>query len=504
MTDKIISEAQFNILKPHGREHVWSLFFKFDDVTNSVSISDWISDFIAAKVTSAKDQNTISQNYKTEKNCQSKPVFGFYLSKQGYIKLGYNRNKYERIEKNNYFDTNWEGNTAIPKHAFFREEMSERKDLFDVPKENWEQKFKENWSGMILIAADEEVQLIDLLTEIELSLIDRGTIVSIQKGQRLYYQEGGKKYSIEPFGYRDGLTKISFFTQNNPKELLKNRWKLALDDQYGSYLVFRKLEQDIALFNEKIDNLKNELGISRAYAEAQVMGRFKDGTPLALFKNPSAIQTEEDQNKLSKFNHYFFDPNLLTYRKPSNFDLDPEGIKCPFHAHIRKINPRKPYRGKGAKSLEIKSVQDYQNLPKPIIRRSIPYDDSGNQNTKGSGVGLLFMCFQRNIEKQFIQIQKSWCNDESPSYDEIQQQGIDPIAGQHKNIQNVEVNKNNNTFSYDRSQKWNKEWNSNKIVSKNISFKDIVKLKGGGFFYAPPISFIKQPLGKKLPIQIPS
>jgi deferrochelatase/peroxidase EfeB len=89
---------------------------------------------------------------------------------------------------------------------------------------------------------------------------------------------------------------------------------------FGSYLVFRKLEQDVEGFHSAIDQLAKQLNISRDFALAQTIGRFKDGTPLVLAGNPL--------------------PHIL--QPPNNFNYanDFHGLKCPLHAHIRKANPR--------------------------------------------------------------------------------------------------------------------------------------------------------------------
>jgi deferrochelatase/peroxidase EfeB len=54
---------------------------------------------------------------------------------------------------------------------------------------------------------------------------------------------------------------------------------------WGSYYVFRKLEQNVRRFKEHERDLAGELnltGDSRELAGAMVIGRFEDGTPVAL------------------------------------------------------------------------------------------------------------------------------------------------------------------------------------------------------------------------------
>jgi len=91
----------------------------------------------------------------------------------------------------------------------------------------------------------------------------------------------------------------------------------------------RKLEQNVKGFVGAVTALAGKLGLDAYSAETGVdgtelagafaIGRFRDGTPVVVQKIPGLH--EDDQ-----FNFSFSD--------------DPEGGRCPYHAHIRKLNPR--------------------------------------------------------------------------------------------------------------------------------------------------------------------
>ena len=105
-------------------------------------------------------------------------------------------------------------------------------------------------------------------------------------------------------------------------------------DAFGSYYVFRKLEQDVMGFAVAEHRLADELGLEgsdRARAGAMIVGRYRDGTPLVL--------SETDGFVPAKANDFRYEPHLTSVgtMAPS----DPLGVKCPFHAHIRKVNPRR-------------------------------------------------------------------------------------------------------------------------------------------------------------------
>src|SRR5262249_31699783 len=137
---------------------------------------------------------------------------------------------------------------------------------------------------------------------------------------------------------------------------------------YGSYLVFRKLAQDAARFAALVDLAAWHAGDGdREIAAARMIGRFRDGTPLALSPVP-----------------------LGAVPAPDDFDYqrDRDGARCPLNAHIRIMNPR----GESARAL-VNSPEEERGHR--IARRSIPYAG-----------GLLFMCFQSNIANQFEYLQR--------------------------------------------------------------------------------------------------
>src|SRR5262249_40936032 len=97
---------------------------------------------------------------------------------------------------------------------------------------------------------------------------------------------------------------------------------------FGSYQVFRKLEQNVKGFQQAEKTLGQKLAklakqqrrqVNPELAGATIIGRFRDGAAVLLQRS------EGMHNPV-----------------PNDFDFsgDMEGLKCPFHAHIRKTNPR--------------------------------------------------------------------------------------------------------------------------------------------------------------------
>ena len=87
-----------------------------------------------------------------------------------------------------------------------------------------------------------------------------------------------------------------------------------------------------------------------------------------------------------------------------NYTADPKGEKTPLDAHIRLANPRTP--------------QTEENL---ILRR--PFNYSNGVTKSGQlEMGLLFICYQANLEKGFITVQKRLDGEPLEEY-------IKPIGG---------------------------------------------------------------------------
>jgi len=109
------------------------------------------------------------------------------------------------------------------------------------------------------------------------------------------------------------------------------------------------------------------------------------------------------------------------------------------------------------------------------VRRGIPYGKPG-QGPAGNCIGLLFMCYQADINFQFEFIQRTWAdNPNFPRNLILPETGDDPLIGQDT----------------DRSaaQKWPTVWNAPE--RKRSNFGGFITLKGGEYFFAPSLSFLR-------------
>jgi Dyp-type peroxidase family len=200
-------------------------------------------------------------------------------------------------------------------------------------------------------------------------------------GCRTIHRELGERsehdgYLVEPFGFRDGIGQpliegVDEATSAReipiaPGEFILGYPDVDGNDQIaektvgpslrqlclnGTYMVFRKIEQDVAAFNEATCN--GDLA-------SRLFGRKKNGRSLV---DPTS------QEDLDDF----------------NYKHDPDGNYCPFGSHVRRLNPRN------------EEVRRHR-----IIRRGIPYKNDDRTQ------GMLFVCLNARIDSQFEFLQSEW------------------------------------------------------------------------------------------------
>lgn len=167
----------------------------------------------------------------------------------------------------------------------------------------------------------------------------------------------------------------------------------------GSFLVIRQLSQDVDDFNAYCDEQAREHAAHPAVAPvapalrpewigAKMVGRWKDGSSLVRFPRQPATKTH--------------DPT--TFRPDNEFLLgaeDPLGERCPLGAHIRRSNPRDSLPPVSKEGLAI--VNRHR-----ILRVGRSFDAEGSGDGRDRTPGLLFMCLNADIERQFEFIQQTW------------------------------------------------------------------------------------------------
>jgi Dyp-type peroxidase family len=451
----MLDDLQANILKHHGRNYAYHFFLTINIKYISES-KKWISDFAKNKISNTSKQLIDSTEYNKSKK-DGGTIYTLSISNFGYEKLG--------IE-----------NSITPSESSFKMGMKPRAEELNDNIQEWESEFQNEIDILIILADSDESNSINNKIALEKELSAIFNIVKIQKGEVLKNEQG---IGIEHFGYADGISQPIFFENEIITQEQNNLWqdesrlKLALvkdkggkfDDSYGSYLVFRKLEQNVEAFKDaeaSLPKILDEKGvINDELAGAMIIGRFENGTEVINHSNEINITNPKDLN--------------------NDFDYKIENTKskCPFHSHIRLTNPRADLGSTDIDSF-VKNVR--------LVRRGIPYDDIPNgrgllSNKPCGNVGLLFMCYQSNIKNQFEFIQSTWVNkgivpsSEHPNDEKVGQDGI--IGQGIKFIKDKFL-----------PRKWGEENNENKISFSN-SLSKFVTMRGGEYFFTPSISFLK-------------
>jgi Dyp-type peroxidase family len=216
------------------------------------------------------------------------------------------------------------------------------------------------------------------------------------------------------FGYSGQSS--SDATEEGPDSLCPNGRRVAPEwARDGSYLVFRRLNQDVARFRAFLSSAAKTLDISEELLAAKVVGRFPSGAPILrtqveddqLGKNDCANNDFEfastGEGRSGRGRRAFGDAchcTLLPQPEP-----DDVGTVCPYAAHIRKVYPRNDHgRFPG-------QAGEATNQKHRLIRRGIPFGppyraDSESGSDSSVERGLLFLAYQTSIIDQFEYVQK--------------------------------------------------------------------------------------------------
>jgi Dyp-type peroxidase family len=168
----------------------------------------------------------------------------------------------------------------------------------------------------------------------------------------------------------------------------------------GTFMVFRKLHQNVGTFRRFLDEWGGRYGAGDAAAREKLaskfIGRWRDGTPVELSPDRPDAAIAQDPQRSTNF----------TYGDDAN------GTRCPVGAHIRRVHPRDAFGFKGRLINR-----------RRITRRGLPYGPYAPED-HGAGDpaeldaatldaqdrGVLFMVLNASISRQFEFVQQQWIN----------------------------------------------------------------------------------------------
>ena len=249
----------------------------------------------------------------------------------------------------------------------------------------------------------------------------------------------------------------------------------------GSFLVYRRLLQDVGLFWRTMREEANRLSALPGFEKmdedtlaAHLVGRWPSGAPLS--RVPDRDNAKLGRDHLSN-NHFNFDSDTQALKLDEGTDefpqaqADPLGLRCPLGAHIRKVNTRDAPSDMGARS---------STYERRILRVGVPFGPSlknryAASTSKDPERGLLFLSIQSSIEEQFEFLQARWINDDSrpkaPS-------GNDMIVGQ--NAPTTDGVRRCLLFGNGLQQ------------AQVEAAKQFVTASGGGYFFVPSLTTLRQ------------
>ena len=262
----------------------------------------------------------------------------------------------------------------------------------------------------------------------------------------------------EPFGFHDGIAQPSIAgltghgvptgefilgyenhyglippTPVVPREMNPANMLARLDSPYhagkdlgdlgrhGSYLVYRKLQQDVAGFWQfmarEAAREGNRDSARVVWLASKCVGRWPSGASLTL-------APDADDPRLADRDDFFYADDL-------------NGLRCPVGAHIRRTNPRdvlKPYPR--AQSLSMTEAHRLLRRGRaygtPLVEaRSLQAPDAdlfetlANLQDDGQPRGVHFFCVNASLKSQFEFVQQAWCN--NPRFGGLND-NVDPLT----------------------------------------------------------------------------
>ncbi|WP_369170532.1 Dyp-type peroxidase [Streptomyces sp. R28] len=494
-----LDDLQGNILKSHGRDHSRHLFitFKTDTADDRKKAREWLAKMVAQdRVTSALQQWEEAKTYReTLETIGSGGVISM-IEKLRLIMAASKVFVGVMLSADAYRDLRLDA--QLPDDPSYREGAKKRAAVLnDPPKEKWEKTFQGKLHALVVIADDHPTDRIDpLVATLKEELKSFVLRTAEETGTAMRIDGQGNETSTAPvrehFGFVDGISQPLFYGRDIENARTRHGGIDQFDpsaplDQvlikdpggnqdtgYGSYFVYRKLQQNVQGFRDDEKRLAVTIAHHAhpkspdprpediALAGAYMVGRFQDGTPVV----------DRAVSGLGPL------PNNFT------FDADPDGVRCPFQAHVRKTNPRgDKQRQFGQPLTQERSVR--------IARRAISYGEVSLKPDPSKPVGLLFLCAQSSIADQFEFIQNQWVNNK----DFLRGgSGLDPVIGtQEYGKQREDAPKGEWPKLYGSRNELDFSTVPPKVVSHTFPERvgEWVTMRGGEYFFVPSLSALK-------------
>jgi Dyp-type peroxidase family len=214
----------------------------------------------------------------------------------------------------------------------------------------------------------------------------------------------------------------------------------------GTFMVYRKLHQNLATFRTWLDRQSALYGGGKEKLAAKLIGRWRDGTPIELSSDKPDSGIAQDPNRSTNF----------------TYGADAAGTRCPMGAHIRRVHPRDAFGFNGRLINR-----------RRITRRGLPYGpfaEEGQPVADTDDRGVIFMALNASLSRQFEFVQQQWV-----------QYGNDSHLGNDKDVLMGNHGGHGRFVVQGDSTPGNPPF-----VCSHLP--DFVELRGGDYFFLPSIT----------------
>jgi Dyp-type peroxidase family len=518
-----VNNIQGNSLAGFNKDHQTLIFFRIDDVPK---FRGWLGREVPFVATLAEvlTFNRLFKAVRFRRKAESRAVQSTWLNivftAQGLSKL-------DAAETAKFTD------------AAFKQGLAARSASLGDPTDPASEGFAGNWAvggpddkldGMLIIAGDDVDDVAAEVRRVEDGIYGRrvaGVASAVDSGLSITYKQHGATLpppltGHEHFGWLDGVSQpgvrgtvsdmkdgehLDLLTlRENPNE--PGQGKPGQDCLYpgefvfghpaqnpdaeinvpgemkqggpswsddGSFVVFRRLRQDVGGFHAFLKKQARELGINDLELGSKFVGRWPSGSPVIVddVHDRPDIGRDDARNNFFEFRAKPKDgtpPKDGSQADPGpSPDPDPNGVLCPFSSHIRKAYPRDDTSPNFFPSLNEPTTQTHR-----LLRRGIPFGPPFEDDPNDDGErGLVFIAYQTSIENQFEFVTKRWVND--PGFKEPNV-GADPILGQATGTDRARTVR----ITYVDPE-------GNTTTAPVTIPQDFVVPTGGGYFFSPSI-----------------
>jgi len=313
----------------------------------------------------------------------------------------------------------------------------------------------------------------------------------------------------EHFGFTDGISEVAFEQQGadlrvegGGKILDTGEWKALATGEFllghpdesqelppaappsaltrnGTFLAYRKLHQNVKSFWDYVAKAADDYAAvtgepvveAAELIKAKMVGRWQSGVPLMQaptykammqfgldYARDLAAAGDDEAAKAAVWQR------LVNFR----YSDDPEGIRVPLGAHMRRVNTRD--------MLDVVAKSSILNNRRRILRRGLPYgavspdalDDDGEH-------GVVFLAYCASLFRQFEFVQQQWL-----------QYGLDFNAGNDRcPILGNRVEGESHKFVIPSDP----ESGNPPFICANMP--QFVEMRGGDYFFVPSLTALR-------------